>query len=126
MELQQVASIAGTVGGALGVLAFFPQAYRIVQRRSARDVSLSMYVAIITGCALWMFYSYVYGLVALFVTNAAITIVALVIAVLRLRYGREGGTHGTLAGNSHVATQRGSGLSGTGAFRGRRGRVGRS
>jgi MtN3 and saliva related transmembrane protein len=95
MELQQVASIAGSLGGALGVLAFFPQAYRIVQRRSARDVSLSMYVAIITGCALWMFYSYVYGLVALFVTNAAITIVALVIAALRLRYGREGGTHGS-------------------------------
>jgi|tagenome__1003787_1003787.scaffolds.fasta_scaffold19836816_2 MtN3 and saliva related transmembrane protein len=92
MELQQVASIAGSLGGILGVIAFFPQAYRIVQRRSARDVSLSMYIAIITGCALWMFYSYVYGLIALFVTNAAITVIALVIAGLRLRYG--GGTHG--------------------------------
>jgi MtN3 and saliva related transmembrane protein len=94
MELQQVASIAGSLGGILGVAAFFPQAYRIVQRRSARDVSLLMYISIITGCALWMFYSYVFGLAALFWTNAAITVVALVIAGLRLRYGHGGEKHG--------------------------------
>ena len=89
LSIQSVASIAGSLGGILGVAAFFPQAYRIVQRRSARDVSLLMYLSIIAGCTLWMFYSYVYGLVALFVTNAAITVIALVIAGLRLRYGRE-------------------------------------
>jgi MtN3 and saliva related transmembrane protein len=88
LSIQSVASIAGSLGGILGVAAFFPQAYRIVQRRSARDVSLLMYLSIIAGCALWMFYSYVYGLLALFVTNAAITVIALVIAGLRLRYGR--------------------------------------
>jgi MtN3 and saliva related transmembrane protein len=88
-ELQSAARIAGSLGGLLGVAAFFPQAYRILQRRSARDVSLLMYISIIAGCALWMFYSYVFGLVELFITNAAITVVALFIAGLRLRYGRE-------------------------------------
>ena len=68
--------------------AFFPQVYRIVQRRSASDVSLLMYLSILTACGLWMFYSYVFGLLALFATNAVIAAFAFVIVGLRLRYAR--------------------------------------
>ena len=89
MDLTQAGSIAGTIGGICSIGAFFPQAYRILQRRSASDISLLMYVTIIVGCALWMFYAYVFGLPALFWTNVAITAIALVIVGLRLRYGRE-------------------------------------
>ena len=88
MEIQQLGSIAGTIGGLCSIVAFFPQAYRIIQRRSASDISLLMYLIIITGAALWMFYSYAFGLAALFWTNAAITVIALLIVGLRLRYGR--------------------------------------
>jgi len=88
MEIQQLGSIAGTIGGICSIVAFFPQAYRIIQRRSASDISLLMYLTIITGAALWMFYSHVFGLSALFWTNAAITVIALFIVGLRLRYGR--------------------------------------
>src|SRR5262245_13966476 len=62
MEIQQLGSIAGTIGGICSIVAFFPQAYRIIQRRSASDISLLMYITIITGAALWMFYSYAFGL----------------------------------------------------------------
>ena len=65
MEIQQAGSIAGTIGGICSIVAFFPQAYRIIQRRSASDISLLMYITIITGAALWMFYSYVFSLAAL-------------------------------------------------------------
>ena len=77
MEIQQLGSIAGTIGGICSIVAFFPQAYRIIQRRSASDISLLMYITIITGAALWMFYSHVFGLAALFWTNAFIAVVAL-------------------------------------------------
>ena len=90
MEIQQVGSIAGTIGGICSIVAFFPQAYRIIQRRSASDISLLMYITIITGAALWMLYSYIFGLAALFWTNAAITVIAFVIVGLRMRYGRGG------------------------------------
>lgn len=86
-EFRSLATVAGTVGGILSVGAFLPQAYRIVQRRSAVDVSLSMYVAIMVACVLWMFYAYVHGSVELFVTNLAIFAIAIVIASLRIRYG---------------------------------------
>jgi MtN3 and saliva related transmembrane protein len=87
IQLGSLATIAGTVGGILSVGAFLPQAYRILQRRSAVDVSLSMYVAIMVASVLWMFYAYVHGSVELFATNLAIFAVAIVIASLRIRYG---------------------------------------
>jgi MtN3 and saliva related transmembrane protein len=90
MNLSDLAAIAGTIGGILSVGAFLPQAYRILQRRSAGDVSLSMYLAILVACALWMFYAYFYGAMALFWTNAIIAVIAAFIAALRIRYGSRG------------------------------------
>jgi MtN3 and saliva related transmembrane protein len=86
-ELQYLATLAGTIGGILSVGAFLPQALRIVRRRSAADVSLTMYLAIIAASVLWMFYAYFYGAVELFVTNLVIGVIAIVIAMLRIRYG---------------------------------------
>jgi MtN3 and saliva related transmembrane protein len=86
MTLVELASLAGTVGGVLSVGAFLPQAYRILQRRSADDISLLMYVSIILACVLWMFYAHVHEAAALFWTNAVIAVIAVFIAALRLRY----------------------------------------
>lgn len=87
-ELRTLAAIAGTVGGILSVGAFLPQAYRIVQRRSAVDVSLAMYVTIVIACVLWMFYAFVQESVQLFVTNMVIALIAIAIVMLRIRYGK--------------------------------------
>jgi Flp pilus assembly protein TadB len=61
-----------------------------VQRRSAVDVSLSMYVAIMVACVLWMFYAYVHGSVELLATNLFIFLIAIFIAILRIRFGAAG------------------------------------
>lgn len=84
-----LAAIAGTLGGILSVCAFLPQAYRIIQRRSATDVSLTMYVAIVVGCVLWMYYAYALGSLQLFLTNLIILLIALLIVVLRVLFGKE-------------------------------------
>jgi len=90
MEITELAAVAGTVGGVMSVGAFLPQAYRILQRRSAADVSLSMYVTILVACGMWIFYAYVRGAMELLWTNVVIAAIALFIAVLRIRYGRRG------------------------------------
>jgi len=87
MNEQDLATIAGSIAGVLSVAAFLPQAYRILQRRSAKDVSLATYVTIVVGCVLWMYYAYALGSPELFVTNAVICLVGGTIAGLRLRYG---------------------------------------
>ena len=88
MTLLELAAVAGTFGGILSVGAFLPQVYRIWSRRSAGDISLTMYVAIVVASLLWMFYAYVYGATALFLTNAIIGVIAAIIAALRIRYTR--------------------------------------
>jgi MtN3 and saliva related transmembrane protein len=85
-EILKFAAWAGTIGGLLSVGAFLPQAWRIVQRRSAADVSLTMYLTIIVACALWMFYAWVHESMELLVTNAVIAAIAVLIVVLKLRY----------------------------------------
>ena len=86
-ELQQLASIAGIIAGVLSIGAFVPQALRIIRRRAAADVSLAMYLAIIVASVLWMFYGYAKGSIELLVTNFVIGVIAIVIALLRIRYG---------------------------------------
>lgn len=90
MEIGDLAAVAGTIGGVISVGAFLPQAYRILQRRSAADVSLLMYVAIIVACVMWVFYAYVRGAMELLWTNVVIAAIALFIAMLRVRYGKRG------------------------------------
>ncbi len=87
MTVSELASLAGAVGGLCSVGAFLPQIYRIVTRRSADDVSLSMYLIIMFAAALWMFYAYVNESTALLVTNAAILVIGAVIAFLRVHFG---------------------------------------
>lgn len=88
-DLLKLATLAGTVGGMLSVAALLPQALRIIQRRSAADVSFAMYVTIIIACALWIFYAYVHESMELLVTNVAIAAFAIFIIGLKLRYGRK-------------------------------------
>jgi MtN3 and saliva related transmembrane protein len=90
MTAHDLAGLAGSLGGLCSVGAFFPQIYRIVSRRSADDVSFSMYIIIMFGAALWIFYAYMNDSTALLVTNVAIFIIGAVIAGLRLRFGRKG------------------------------------
>ncbi len=58
-----------------------------MSRRSADDVSLSMYLIIMLAAALWVYYAYVNESTALLITNVAIFIIGAVIAGLRLRFG---------------------------------------
>jgi MtN3 and saliva related transmembrane protein len=86
-DLGYMVALAGSVAGALSVGAFLPQAWRIYRRRSAVDVSLTMYVTIIFSSLLWMFYAHARNSVELFVTNLIILVIAVLIAILRIRFG---------------------------------------
>lgn len=79
--------LAGTVAGFLSVVAFVPQAWRIIRRKSAADVSLAMYLTLIVASALWMYYAWTLGSMPLFFTNLVIGAIAVFIAVLKVRHG---------------------------------------
>jgi MtN3 and saliva related transmembrane protein len=85
--MEYLATLAGTVAGVLSVAAFVPQAWRIFRRKSADDVSLAMYLALIAASLLWMFYAWAINSMPLFFTNLVIGAIALLIALLKVRHG---------------------------------------
>ena len=85
--METVGTFAGTVAGVLSVAAFVPQAWRIFRRKSAGDVSLAMYLALIAASLLWMFYAWALGSMPLLLTNLVIALIAILIAVLKVRHG---------------------------------------
>ena len=84
--METVGILAGSVAGILSVIAFVPQAWRIIRRKSAADVSLAMYLTLIAASALWMFYAWTLGSMPLFFTNLVIGAIAALIAVLKIRH----------------------------------------
>ena len=84
--MDTVGVLAGSIAGVLSVIAFVPQAWRIVRRKSAADVSLAMYLTLIATSALWMFYAWALGSMPLFFTNLVIGAIAVLIAVLKVRH----------------------------------------
>jgi len=85
--MEYLATLSGTVAGVLSVAAFVPQAWRIFRRKSAGDVSLAMYLALIAASLLWMFYAWALGSMPLLLTNLVIAVIAILIAVLKVRHG---------------------------------------
>jgi len=85
--METVATLAGTVAGVLSVAAFVPQAWRIFRRKSAGDVSLAMYLTLTAASLLWMFYAWVLGSMPLLLTNFVIGVIAVLIALLKVRHG---------------------------------------
>jgi MtN3 and saliva related transmembrane protein len=73
----------GLVAACLTTSSFLPQAIRIWRTRSARDVSLAMYVMMAAGNSLWLAYGVLIGSVSMIFANA--TCLLMVVSVLALK-----------------------------------------
>jgi MtN3 and saliva related transmembrane protein len=61
----------GLVAACLTTFSFLPQAFRIWRSRSARDVSLVMYLMMTTGSVMWLVYGVLIGSPSLIFSNGA-------------------------------------------------------
>lgn len=61
--------ILGFIAAILTTMSFLPQALRIRRQGSAADVSLIMYLMMVTGQALWLIYGFVIGSPSLIAAN---------------------------------------------------------
>lgn len=73
----------GLLAACLTTSSFLPQAIRIWRTRSARDVSLVMYVMMCAGNSLWLTYGILIGSVSMIFANA--TCLLMVVSVLGLK-----------------------------------------
>ena len=79
--------LIGLAAGFLTTVAFVPQVLKVWKTRSARDLSLAMYLVFTTGVALWLLYGILIDSRPLVVANAVTFVLALFILVMKLRHG---------------------------------------
>jgi len=81
------ADFIGAVAGTLSTIAFIPQAWRIWRTRSARDLSLPMYLIFTAGVALWLLYGVLLGALPIIVCNGVTLVLAGTVLAMKLKFG---------------------------------------
>ena len=76
-----ILAIATTIVGSIMALAFFPQAYRLLKRKSSEDISLILFGVMAVELALWLFYGlaiddYPLIIVGVISTTGILTVIA--------------------------------------------------
>jgi MtN3 and saliva related transmembrane protein len=76
----------GYLAATLTTISFLPQLIRVVKLRSARDISLGMFLIFTTGTAFWLIYGILAHSWPVSIANAITFILAASILILKLRY----------------------------------------
>ncbi len=81
--------ILAYIGGFLVIISALPQVYKIVKHKSAKDVSLPMFILLVMANILWFIYGVHLNDLALIFTNLFAGTISLTNVILIFRY-----THG--------------------------------
>ncbi|MGC8992906.1 MAG: SemiSWEET transporter [Thermoplasmata archaeon] len=79
-------TIIGYVAGTLTTASFIPQSIKIWREKSAKDVSLIMYIVISTGIFLWFLYGLLLMDYPLILANGISFIISISILIGKIKY----------------------------------------
>jgi len=79
----------GFAAAACTTVSFLPQLIHVWRRKSARDISLAMFLLFNLGLLLWLAYGIGIGSTPIIAANAITLALALAILALKLRYDRD-------------------------------------
>jgi MtN3 and saliva related transmembrane protein len=82
-----LATIIGTVAGTLTTAAYLPQVVKVWRSRSVGDISLQMYILMVTGASLWVVYGLMLMAWPVIIANAVSLLFTAIILGFKLRYG---------------------------------------
>lgn len=77
----------GLLAGGLTTVSLIPQVTKIWKTKSAKDVSLKMFITFCVGVALWLTYGVLQTEIPIIVTNAVTLVLGLSILGMKLKYG---------------------------------------
>jgi MtN3 and saliva related transmembrane protein len=85
---QNIIDIIGYVAATCTTLAFLPQLIRVLRLRSAREISLGMFLVFSLGTALWLTYGLLAHSKPVAAANAVTFLLSISILALKLRFDR--------------------------------------
>jgi len=86
--VQQNINVIGYCAATLTTISFLPQLIRVIKLRSARDISLGMFLIFTIGTAFWLTYGIVSHSPPVWIANAVTLVLSLSILILKLRFDR--------------------------------------
>jgi len=81
--------ILGYTAGAITSLTFLPQVIKTWKEKSAKDVSLLMFMVAASNEVLWIIYGILQNDWVIILTNVCVLAMSLVMIFLKLRYGKK-------------------------------------
>lgn len=81
-----IASIIGSVAGMLTTIAFLPQVLKTYKSKTAKDLSLSMFLIFIAGVCLWLVYGIIRQDLPIVLANCATLILSGALLYFKLTY----------------------------------------
>jgi len=81
--------LLGIIAGTLTTISFLPQLVKVVKNKSAKDVSLLMFLIFTLGILLWLVYGILTFTLAIIIANSVTIILALSILILKIKYDRK-------------------------------------
>ena len=78
--------LIGMIAGTLTTLAFLPQALQVWKTKSAKDISLGMFILFCIGVALWLVYGIFIHSLSIILANSITFLLAFAILIFKLKY----------------------------------------
>jgi MtN3 and saliva related transmembrane protein len=78
--------ILGLVAAVFTTSAFVPQVYKTWKAKSAKDLSLTMFLVFFIGVLLWLVYGYMIQSLSVVLANSVTAFLALILISFKLRY----------------------------------------
>lgn len=82
----EAVQILGLVAGSLTTIAFIPQVFKTWNSRSAKDLSLGMFMIFCTGTALWLCYGIIRSDLPVITANAMTLALSALLIIFKFRF----------------------------------------
>ena len=82
-----VTTTVGLIAGVLTTIAFVPQVRHTWRTKSAKDISLRMFLLFCTGVLLWLIYGYLIQSLPVMLANGVTLVLSGAILVMKLKWG---------------------------------------
>jgi MtN3 and saliva related transmembrane protein len=80
--------LIGYAAATMTTASFLPQLIRVIRLRSARDISLTMFLVFSAGTFFWLVYGVLSHSAPVWIANAVTFILSMSILILKLRFDR--------------------------------------
>lgn len=83
---KNLSDVIGIIAGIITTSAMIPQALKIYKTKSARDISLPMFIFLAIGVTLWFFYGLIINELPIIIANFISLILIFSIIFMKIKY----------------------------------------